>query len=205
MMLTVFDMDGVLIEESSSWRLLHRAFGTDNSKAVKEYREGKIDDLQFLNEDIRIWREHGIKREDIERVCSNVPLMPGIKECMDFFGNIGRVAIISGGIDTLAERIADYGVNHVFANGIRYRDNIPWRGILRVPIKGKEKVLEELMEEIDVDGENVIVIGDSIYDARMMDMAGIAVAFNPMRAEVEERADYVIKSKDLREVIKIFK
>jgi len=204
-MLAVFDMDGVLIEESSSWRLLHKAFGTDNSKVVKMYREGLIDDLQFLNEDIRIWREHGIRKEDIERVCNSIPLMPGIKECMDFFRKRGKLAIISGGIDTIARRIATYGVNYVFANGILYRGNIPWKGILRVPIRRKERVLRKLMEEIPIDGEDVVVIGDSIYDAGMMKMAGMAIAFNPRHEDIKEYADYVVEKKNLREVIKIFK
>ncbi|HHO57278.1 MAG TPA: HAD family hydrolase [Thermoplasmatales archaeon] len=204
-MLTVFDMDGVLIEERSSWRLLHRVFGTDNSNVVKKYREGKIDDLQFLNEDIRIWRERGVRERDIKTALEDVPLTSGIRECMDFFGSRGRVAIISGGIDTLAERIARYGVDYVFANGIEYRNGIPWKRILRVPIRNKESILKKLMEEMKLKKEDIVVVGDNVHDAGMMDMAGVAIAFNPKEGSgIEKHADFVVKRRDLKELIKIF-
>lgn len=202
-MLTVFDMDGVLIEERSSWRIINHKFNIDNSELVKKYRKGEINDRQFIDGDIKKWRENGIKRRDIMKVLKEVILTPGIKECMKFFGKKGDVAIISGGIDILAKRIARFGVKYVFANGIEFRKEIPWKGIYRVPIKKKEEVLKDLMQILDLKREDVVVVGDTKYDGEMMRMAGAGIAFNP-DGEIERYADYVVKKRDLRELIKIF-
>lgn len=202
-MLTVFDMDGVFIEERSSWKLIHKKYGIKNDDIVEAYKRGEIDDEEFLNRDIERWRERGIKREDIEKIFNSVELTPGCKECIEYFNEIGEVAIISGGIDILAKRIANFGIKHVFANGIIYKENLPWRAILNVPLMKKGKILEDLIEKLGIEKEKVIVIGDTKYDIDMFKRAGIKIAFNP-RDEIKNFADFVIEKRDLKELIKIF-
>ncbi len=202
-MLIIFDMDGVFIEERSSWKLIHKKFGIDNSDLVEKYLNNEIDDEEFLNEDIKRWRENGIKRKDIIETLQKVPLTKGAEKCIKFFGKMGETAIISGGIDILARRIARYGIHHVFANGVEFRHELPWRGILRVPIKRKDIILNNLMKKLGVKAGDVVVIGDTKYDLCMFRKAGIKIAFNA-KDDLAKHADFVVEKPDLNELIKIF-
>jgi len=195
-------MDGIFIEERSSWRIIHKKFGIDNRDIIEKYRMGKIDDKGFLDEDIKRWRESGIKKKSIVKTLYETPLMKGTMECIKFFRKIGKTAIISGGIDILAKRIAKFGIDYVFANGIKFKNDVPWKGILRVPIKNKDIILKKLIDKLSLKKDDIVVIGDTKYDICMFKLANICIAFNPSD-EIEEHADYVIKKKDLRELIRI--
>ena len=203
-MLIVFDMDGVFIEERSSWKLIHKKFGIDNADLVDLYRRGAINDEEFLNEDIKRWREKGVTKKDIVGIIEKISLTIGTKECIKFFSKMGKTAIISGGIDLLANRIAKYGIDFVFANGIEFKGDIPWKGILRVPIKRKDIVLENLVRKMNIDKKDIVVIGDTKYDLCMFEKAGTCIAFNS-KDEIASYADIVIQKRDLNELIKIFK
>ncbi|MEM2935371.1 MAG: HAD family phosphatase [Candidatus Thermoplasmatota archaeon] len=202
-MLAVFDMDGVFIEERSSWKVIHKRYGIKNDDIVEAYKKGEINDEEFLNRDIERWRARGIKKENIEKIFNSIELTTGCRECIEYFSKIGEVAIISGGIDILAKRIANFGVKYVFANGIIYKENLPWKAILNVPLKEKGKILENLIEKIGIEKEKVVVIGDTKYDIDMFKRAGLKIAFNPTD-EIRNFADFIIEKRDLNELIKIF-
>jgi HAD superfamily PSPase-like hydrolase len=202
-MLAVFDMDGVFIEERSSWKVIHKKYGIKNDDIVEAYKRGEIGDEEFLNRDIERWRERGIKKEDIEKIFNSIELTPGCRECVEYFNKFGEVAIISGGIDILAKRIANFGVKYVFVNGIIYKNELPWKAILNVPLMEKGKILEKLIEKLGLEKEDVIVVGDTKYDVDMFKRAGLKIAFNPTD-EIKNFADFVIEKRDLNELIKIF-
>lgn len=201
-LLTVFDMDGVFTREKSSWHTLHRTFGIDNSDLVQKYVEGKITDAQFLDEDILRWREAGITKHAIHTACENIPLTHGASECVQFFNQRGITAIISGGIDILAHRIAQLGIAHVFANGILFQGEIPHRGIVRVPLREKERVLLHLMNQLAVESDDVVVIGDTMYDRGMFSLAGTSIAFNA-HDDIVAAADFVVEGRDMRELVAV--
>ncbi|MBC7128253.1 MAG: HAD family phosphatase [Thermoplasmatales archaeon] len=202
-MLAVFDMDGVFIEERSSWKVIHKKYGIKNDDIVEAYKRREIGDEEFLNRDIERWRERGIRRKDIEEVFNSIELTPGCRECIEYFNKVGKVAIISGGIDILAKRIANFGVEYVFVNGIIYKNELPWKAILNVPLMEKGKILEKLIEKLGLEKEDVIVVGDTKYDVDMFKRAGLKIAFNPTD-EIKNFADFVIEKRDLNELIKIF-
>ena len=43
-------MDGVLVDVGSSWKFVHREFGTDNEDNLRKYVDGEIDYFE-LNEE----------------------------------------------------------------------------------------------------------------------------------------------------------
>jgi len=201
--LIVFDMDGVLIEERSSWRLVHKMYGIDNSDILKEFHEGKIDEKEFFDRDVERMREYGLTRMHIMAAMNRAKYMRGIKNCIETARKIGIVAIISGGAKCIADRIALYGVDFVFANEIEYKNDIPWKGILNVPFHHKNIVLEKLIN--DTNAGYIIVIGDSKYDVSMFKLSDLSIAFNPSDEVVKEKADIVVKSNDLNHLIHILK
>jgi len=202
MKLIVFDMDGVLIKERSSWKIIHREFKIDNSDIMKELKEGKISQEEFLNLEVKKMREKGVTKEDIMNVIEKVEYAKGLKECIHF-SRKWYTAIISGGLKYIADKIASYGIDIVYANEIEFRKNIPWKGILNVPFFNKDTVLKKVIE--DTGAEYITVIGDSKYDAKMFELADLSIAFNPNDNTVIEMADEVISGNNLNDLIKILK
>ena len=58
----VFDCDGVLTDNGSSWQNIHRKFGTDTAndgshkKTLEMFLDGKITEEEFVEHDIRLGR-----------------------------------------------------------------------------------------------------------------------------------------------------
>ncbi len=205
MKLIAFDMDGVLTEYFSSWVWVHEHFGTDNDEALRAYIAGKIDDLEFMRRDINLWKERkkDLNREYIREILDGVPIRSGAKELMEWLRSNGcRTAIISGGIDILAERIGrELGMDYVFANGLEFDDKgiITGNGILRVVLKDKSIILKKLMKELSIEKKGCAAVGDSDIDATMFRECALSIAFNPKKEATEaiKHANHVVHAKSL--------
>ncbi|MGA1866179.1 MAG: HAD-IB family phosphatase [Thermoplasmatota archaeon] len=205
--LIVFDMDGVLVHERSSWRLVHDSLGTSNEMAFKAYMRGEIDDLEFMSKDIRLWMEKGLtRREDVSHILGSATLMDGFRRCTTTLSNMGtELAIISGGLDLLAERLGAIGnFDRCIANGLATRADgtLTGEGILRVPLRDKGSVLRNMFKNSGTYGP-VVSIGDSPVDIPMFEPSDLSIAFRPENAEVEKAADIVVHRSDLGEVLDI--
>ncbi len=202
--LVVFDMDGVLIHNRSSWRIIHEAVGTSNEYSFQAYMKGEIDDLEFMRRDIDLWKKNGILLiSQVEEILRPAVNMKGLIECMADLKDAGvDLAIISGGIDILADRMGNIlNTSTVHANGIAYNEDreLTGEGILRVPLRDKGSVLRSIVDN-DRRAGPVIAVGDSPVDITMFKEADLSIAFNPDSDLVSESADIVILEKDLKEV-----
>lgn len=200
--LIAFDMDGVLVDIESSWSYIHERFGTDNRETVEAYIQGKIGDSEFIKNDLLLWKGNNISFFDIKKIFEEIPLMRGARECIKALKKYGiTTAILSGGIDVLASRIAmETGIDHVVANSI---DEEMKECVIRVSPRGKDKALIELANELNIPRRNIVSVGNSHYDVKMFQASGMGIAFNPSDAEVEKYADAVIKEKDLEKVVSV--
>ncbi len=198
--LIVCDMDGVLIQPRSSWRAIYGALNVDTSDIYADFRNNKIDDETFLNREVERLREKGIKKRDIIRAINSIEVMEGFENFMRYIVKY-RSAIVSAGFDMVADKITSGHICHILANGIIFDGEVPLKGVIRVPFRGKDKVIEELIEKFKPD--SIAVIGDSRYDAVMFDYADISIAFNPCDEVVKAKADFVVKKADLNELINI--
>ncbi len=193
-------MDGVLIEPRSSWRAIYEKLNVDTSDIYAEFRAGNIDDETFLNKEVERLRESEVKKRDIESVVNGIKIMKGFEKFIDYTKSHEN-AIISAGFDMVAMRIADGRIKHIMANGIIFDGEVPVKGIVRVPFRRKNIVIEKLIEKVKP--ERVVVIGDSKYDAVMFEHADISIAFNPCDDVVKKKADFVVEKADLNELINI--
>jgi phosphoserine phosphatase len=204
-----FDMDGTLVDVVSSWAAVHDHFGESNSDSVRLFMTDQIDDAEFLRRDIEIWWRHNptIALHDLEHILAPVPLMPGARELFDGLHDRGiRTAIISGGIDVLAERIGrELGVDHVLANGFRVdgEGRLTGGGVIRVPIKGKEGALRDLQERIGVTPSETASVGNSEIDVGLFRRSRIGVAFLPEDETVRRHATAIVTEKDLAKVLPV--
>ena len=120
--LVAFDMDGVLVDYTSSWTWVHDHFKIDNEETLLAYIQGRIDDREFMRQDIRRWMElkADICRSDLETILEPVPIIGGISETVEALHDAGaKVVIDSGGLDMTAERIArENGFDGYLANSV---------------------------------------------------------------------------------------
>jgi len=202
-----FDMDGTLLDVSSSWGEVHRFFGDVNTEALQLFLADRIDDQEFMRRDLALWRSHRphITEDDLVSILAPVPLMPGAHELFDALHARGiRTAIVSGGLDVIAQRIGrELGIDRVMANGfvLDGHGRLTDEGIIRVPIKRKGDVVAGLQKEFGLSVAECAAVGNSEIDVAMFERSRIGVAFLPEDEHTRRRATHVVTEKDLRHVI----
>ena len=207
--LVIFDMDGVITDTISSWKYLHDYFGTSNEKSVNDYLKGKIDDMEFIRRDANLWKKNGkpITRDMLVEILSGVPLMKGAKQCMSTIKSHGiQTAIVSAGLDVLAERVArELAMGHVFANGVKSDEDgyLNGVGILGVGLMYKDRVVRKLSKQLDIPFENMVAVGNSCFDIPMLETCGLGIAFNPEDDCIREVADIIVEGKDLSKIFPV--
>jgi len=207
--LVAFDMDGVLADCESSWVYVHKQFKVSNEHSLHAYLRGEIDDLEFIRRDIQLWRrkEPGITAERIEEILSYVPLMPGAREALKDLRRRGfKTAIVSAGIDLLAQRIArELGMDLHYANGfvVDEQGKLSGEGVLRVRLMDKGSAVTAAGRAVNADTEDVISVGNSRYDISMFERSSLGIAFLPTDDEVRRKAGAVVAEKDLTGILKI--
>lgn len=204
--LVAFDMDGVLIQGTSSWVMVHEYFGVNNNAGYERYMNGEMDDLEFIRSDVALWTAEGpVHEAEVNGALGEPNLMRGARETVASIHNAGiETAIISGGLDYLAKKVAkELGIRYVWANGLEtdQAGYLTGEGILRTPMHDKSVPLRTMMEKWDVPPSNVAVIGDSCPDQSMFETAGVAIAFQPKDECIAHVADHVVKERDLKQVL----
>jgi phosphoserine phosphatase len=195
--LVAFDMDGTLIEEDSCWWVIHRHFDT-HEKALanlRAYERGEIDYVEFMRRDISLWqpRPH---ISQIEKILGGLQPTPSAGDVTSEIKRRGyQLAMITGGIDILAERIArQLGIQHVLANGLAVdkQGYLTGEGIFRVEPCLKHETLARLADELGLTLDECVAVGDSKYDSNFLKYAGLAVAIGN-DSVLSEVADIVIR------------
>lgn len=204
--LVVFDMDGVLIDVGSSWRMVHDHFGTDNTDALHAYMAGRIDDHEFIRHDVRLWTQRGPVHHDlIDEILRIPPLMAGAHATVERLHDAGKTtAIVSGGLEPMARKVGDaLGIDKVWANGLHVDadGHLTGEGILRTPLHDKAAPLRGLLEDLGVPAGRTAAVGNSCPDVSMFEHVGLGIAFNPDDACVTHGADVTVDGRDLQGIL----
>lgn len=201
--LVAFDLDGTLISGKSSWYVLHEHFGTREqaAKNLEAYKAGIIDYPEFMKRDISLWpRAH---HSEIDSLLSKFTLAEGAEETVKGLKAKGyKVAIVSSGIDVLANKIARLlDIPYVVANGLELdREGcLTGRGIFRASLKEKEKALESLARRFGLGLRQCVAVGDSDWDFSFLAFSGLGVAYKRGGGELDKVAELAIN--DLRELL----
>ena len=210
----VFDCDGVLSDNGSSWQLIHKFFGTGENdggrhrEKLEMFLDGEISEEEFVAHDIQLWREVSpeIHRDDIIRCYSGVGLIDGARSVVEELQTRGVfVAIVSSGVDLFVGAIANMlKVDDWAANGFEW-DEDGWlvKGLpTRVLSHDKGSMVEKLARINGFNASDIISIGDSSSDLSMMIEGSQFIGFNPRRERAkiafEEANVPLVEEKDLR-------
>jgi len=209
----VFDCDGVLTDNGSSWQNIHTKFGTDSKdgshkETLEMFLDGKITEEEFVEHDIRLWKsvKSDIHRDDIMRCYSGVGLMKGARDVVGELQSRGiYVAIVSSGVDLFVGAIANMlKVDDWAANGFEWdEDGFLQRGLpTRVYSHDKGLMVEKLARINGLNASEIISVGDSSSDLSMMIDGSRFIGFNPRRTKAkvafEEAGVPIVEEKDLR-------
>lgn len=185
MRLAVFDLDGVLVEEKSSWRYLHSVLGSwgvvEGRGYSKLFEEGLITYSQWMELDLRAMIEvRGVVYcRELEEAAGRVRVAPGAKELVDLLKGRGvPVAIVSAGVDLIASRVAEeLGIVEVYVNKLLCDGGgrlLPV-GIEIVNPLRKGEVVRALADRYGVDLAETMYVGDSEWDCSAFRVVGVPV------------------------------
>ena len=190
----MFDMDGVLVKCRSSWRMLHLAFGSE--ELVKElmgarrFVDGEISYEEWMRLDIEAMAAalgRPPKREEVEAVFRSAELdedAAAVVEGLKAMGVI--VGIVSGGIDVLAEMVAErLGVSKdmVFANRLVFEDGQLLGGEEVVNPLKKDELLRQVSERLGIPLQMFAYVGDSVWDINALKVVGLPILVSRDPAE----------------------
>jgi phosphoserine phosphatase len=200
-------MDGVLVDIESSWVFVHRKFGVNNDHSLEAYLRGEIDDREFIRRDIQLWKDKdpGVTAQAIRDILDDAPLMNGAAETVSELKGRGyKTAIVSAGIDLLADRVArELGMDLSYANGMMTdaEGRLSGEGVYKVRLMEKGHTVTEAAKILGVSWEDIVSVGNSRYDVSMFEHSGLGIAFCPADELVRQRADAVVEEKDLSMIL----
>jgi len=207
--LVVFDMDGVLVDHLSTWTWVHDKMDVNNDASLELFKAGKITEIEFIRRDIKLWtsKYEDVKITHIVNALQDIPLIPGIQETVATLSHNGiKSVIVSGGIDIAAKMIADeFLFDGHAANSILHNEDgsLTGEGRVNVDLTDKGIMTREFMKRFDVTKEETVAIGNSYTDVKMLQAAGLAIAFNPIDKYVTDVADIVINSRNISDILDV--
>lgn len=210
--LVCFDMDGTLIDNLKfSWQVFHDYFQTDKHRredAKARFFNDEITYMQWAEHDINLWREKKAKKEDFSSAIKNLKLMEGTMETLSELKKNGfKLAIISGSLNIILENfIPNYKdfFDDVFLSRIYFDENgdISKVEATEFDMEAKALALKNIAEREGISLSECVFVGDYLNDMKIMQEAGLGIAFNCQHDELKKVADVVIEKKDLKEILK---
>lgn len=201
--LVVLDADSTLIRNEVIELLADEAGrGAEVAAATEAAMRGEVDFATSLRS--RVEALAGVPVAAFERAIARIEPTPGVRELIDaVHARGGQVGVVSGGFHEVLDTVApDLGVDVWRANRLVVADGI-LTGAVDGPIvdaTAKADTLREWAAAHGVPLTLTFAIGDGANDLRMMEAAGLGIAFNAKPA-VRAQADVVIGRVDLAEVI----
>ena len=204
-MLIAFDFDGTL-SDSEMTVLLGEQAGV--AEEIEEITQLAMNDEVSYAESLYARAEllDGLAVADVEAAFECVQLRPDAAEVLAALRGAGHhVAVLTGGVERGVERAlsaAGVDVDTVVANRFPARNGTLTGEVQGPLIEGtKDDALQELAAEVGVEMADTVAVGDGANDLPMLEVAGVAVGYEPKPA-VEPHCEFVVASMtDLRDLL----
>ncbi len=212
--LICLDMDGILIKPNKFWMDLHKKYGTLEEGIELTKRYLKTDYKRLVEEVIgRLWA--GKPASDYFELVESMEFMDDLDKLFKTLDNfqVGKEraprAIITGGAFETAQRIQkEFGIDHIFANKLNFRDGvIAGSGDFEWPVgqggESKARIVKQLCDEYGIQPQQVLFIGDSGIDLDAFKIVGHSIAFNSENTELKKEATYVVDSGKITDILPV--
>lgn len=210
--LVCFDVDGTLIDNVTfSWQIFHDYFQTDEHKredAKKKFFNGQITYKEWAEHDINLWKERNAKKPEFFKAIGHLRLMNGAMETLQEIKKRGiKLAIISGSLNIILEKLMpnyEEFFDDVFLSKIYFDEegNIAKVEATEYDMDAKASALKKIADREKISLKECVFVGDYLNDIKIIQEAGLGIAFNCQHDELKKAADVVIDGKDLRGILK---
>lgn len=178
--LWIMDVDSTLIEEEVIDELARVAGRYDEVAEVTERAmNGELDFESALRERCRCLA--GLSVTVFDEVRRSLHVRAGAARLVRALRAVGcRTALVSGGFrETVAPMAAELGIDYVEANALEVKSGQLTGGLVGPVVDGRRKLsfFRELADELGVDLERTVAVGDGANDLPMLEAAGLGVAF----------------------------
>lgn len=206
--LVVMDMDSTLIsieciDEIADMQGLKPQVAAITESAMR----GEIEFAESLRRRVALLQ--GLDESALQRVYDErLKLNPGAQKLLDTLRVQGiRTMLVSGGFTFFTERLKPrVGLDYAHANQLEVANGKLTGKVLGkiLDAQGKADWLGSAQQELGLRKEQVIAIGDGANDLKMMDAAGVGIAYHA-KPVVRSQATYAISHVGLDGVINLFK
>jgi phosphoserine phosphatase len=179
--LIVFDMDSTLIQAEVIDELAEvHGVGAQVKQITEEAMNGRINFDESLRRRVAMLK--GLEETKLKQVLERLPLTEGAEDFIRTVKSLGyKVAVISGGFSYFANAFKDrLGLDYAFSNELDFKDG-KLTGEVKQPIVNAEykaMLLKMLAQQLQINLEQVVAIGDGANDLPMLSVAGLGIAFH---------------------------
>lgn len=178
--LVAFDMDSTLIEAEVIDELAKLAgVGEQVSAITERAMRGEIDFSESFR--ARVALLEGLEESALDRVASELKITEGAEHLISTLRTLGyKTAILSGGFTYFAKYLqARLGMDYVYANELDIAQGVVTGKIQGEIVDGacKAQLLRQLADDLGIDLQQVIAVGDGANDLPMLSIAGLGIAF----------------------------
>ncbi len=199
MTVVAFDFDGTLSDSEMTVLLGDRCGVADD---MEEITERAMNDEIGYAESLRSRASllEGLSRAEAEAAFDEVVLREGAADLIAELNAAGiTTAILTGGFErgvAAALEREDVSVDHIVSNRLPMNGDELTGDVEGPLIEGtKDDALEDLADDVGVDLDETVAVGDGANDLPMLKVAGLAIGFEPKPA-VEPHCDIVVTSMD---------
>ncbi|ELZ02869.1 phosphoserine phosphatase SerB [Natrialba chahannaoensis JCM 10990] len=205
MTVVAFDFDGTLSDSEMTVLLGERCSVADEMAEITDRAmNNEIGYAESLRE--RAALLEGLPESDASAAYGQVELRPDAADLIETLNTAGvTTAILTGGFERgVAAALEREGVtvDHIVSNRLPLADGELTGDVNGPLIEGtKDDALESLANDVGAELEETVAIGDGANDLPMLEVAGLAIGFEPKPA-VEPHCDVVVSSMaEAREVL----
>jgi phosphoserine phosphatase len=203
--LIVLDVDSTLIENEVIELLAAHAGSLEQVAAITERAmRGELDFEQSLRE--RVATLAGLPESLFNEVRKQVTVTRGVPELIAGVKAAGgHVGVVSGGFHEILDPLAEHlqldfwRANRLEVSGGQLTGHVLGKVI---DAAAKVQALIEWAETTQTPISQTVAIGDGANDLKMMETAGLSIAFDA-KPIVRERADVILDERDLSRVLGI--
>ncbi|KAK4535651.1 hypothetical protein CDCA_CDCA05G1676 [Cyanidium caldarium] len=202
--MVVFDLSWTLLQ-ADACEVLIAAAGADSATLADLRRRHASDADALLRARAQLLRGHSVA-DIVRRTRSLVEYTHGARSVCQVLKRLGyRLAVLSSGPALMAEIAKeDLGLDFAVGNRLAVDASGAFTGEILEPLVNgdrKGELLVMLCMQEHLDREQVIAVGDGPVSARMLELAGLSIAFEQPEARDAADTDGKIQSKSLASIL----